>query len=128
MRSAIVIFAMYVLVIGAGYALNKGWVQLPVAEPSPAPLFDDMKFVLGVRDVGVVVYANSLVPVGGKEVTDIRVRGETYNPSSRTLTVWLSAMARALLGDAFVTGYCAVKALEYQSFLHEISAWERRFL
>ena len=39
-----------------------------------------------------------------------------------------SAAARALLGDAFVTGYCAVKALEYQSYLHEISAWERRFL
>jgi glutamine synthetase len=39
-----------------------------------------------------------------------------------------SASARTLLGDAFVTGYCAVKALEYQSYLHEISAWERRFL
>ncbi len=39
-----------------------------------------------------------------------------------------SAAARALLGDAFVTGYCAVKALEYQSYLREISAWERRFL
>ena len=39
-----------------------------------------------------------------------------------------SASARALLGDAFVTGFCAVKALEYQSYLSEISAWERRFL
>ena len=39
-----------------------------------------------------------------------------------------SPSARTLLGDAFVTGYCAVKALEYQSYLHEISAWERRFL
>ena len=39
-----------------------------------------------------------------------------------------SASARRLLGEAFVTGYCAVKALEYQSYLHEISAWERRFL
>jgi len=39
-----------------------------------------------------------------------------------------SKAARALLGDAFVTGFCAVKALEYQSYLHEISAWERRFL
>ena len=39
-----------------------------------------------------------------------------------------SASARALLGDAFVTGYCAVKAVEYDSYLHEISAWERRFL
>ena len=39
-----------------------------------------------------------------------------------------STAARRLLGDAFVTGYCAVKALEYQSYLSEISAWERRFL
>ena len=39
-----------------------------------------------------------------------------------------SASSRRLLGDDFVTGYCAVKALEYESYLHEISAWERRFL
>jgi glutamine synthetase len=39
-----------------------------------------------------------------------------------------SPSSRRLLGEAFVTGYCAVKALEYQSYLHEISAWERRFL
>jgi glutamine synthetase len=39
-----------------------------------------------------------------------------------------SKAVRGLLGDAFVTGYCAVKALEFQSYLSEISAWERRFL
>ena len=39
-----------------------------------------------------------------------------------------STSSRRLLGDAFVTGYCAVKALEYDSYLHEISAWERRYL
>ncbi len=39
-----------------------------------------------------------------------------------------SASSRRLLGDAFVTGFCAVKALEYDSYLREISAWERRFL
>ncbi len=39
-----------------------------------------------------------------------------------------STSSRRLLGDAFVTGYTAVKALEYESYLHEISAWERRFL
>jgi glutamine synthetase len=32
------------------------------------------------------------------------------------------------LGDAFVTGFCAVKALEHDSYLAEISAWERRYL
>jgi glutamine synthetase len=39
-----------------------------------------------------------------------------------------SASSRRLLGDAFVTGYTAVKALEYDSYQREISAWERRFL
>ena len=39
-----------------------------------------------------------------------------------------SSAARALFGDTFVTGYCAVKALELENFQCEISAWERRFL
>jgi len=39
-----------------------------------------------------------------------------------------STLARQALGDDFVTGYCAVKALEYEHFLAEVSAWERRFL
>ncbi len=39
-----------------------------------------------------------------------------------------SASARRLLGDAFVTGYCAAKSVEYDSYLYEVSAWERRFL
>ncbi|MGI9132520.1 MAG: glutamine synthetase family protein [Rhodoferax sp.] len=39
-----------------------------------------------------------------------------------------SQTARRLLGDDFVTGYCAAKGVEYDSYLNEISAWERRFL
>ena len=39
-----------------------------------------------------------------------------------------STSARRLLGDGFVRAYTAVKALEYDSYLTEISAWERRFL
>ena len=39
-----------------------------------------------------------------------------------------SAPARRLMGDRFVQAYTAVKALEYDSYLSEISAWERRFL
>ncbi|MDP1530618.1 glutamine synthetase family protein [Rhodoferax sp.] len=39
-----------------------------------------------------------------------------------------SAFARTQFGDPFVTGYCAVKALEWASFQREISVWERRFL
>ena len=39
-----------------------------------------------------------------------------------------SCLAREVFGDNFVTGYCAVKALELDSFQREVSAWERRFL
>ncbi len=40
----------------------------------------------------------------------------------------LSSPARRLLGDAFITAFCAVKEIEYQSYVYEIGAWERRFL
>ncbi len=39
-----------------------------------------------------------------------------------------SQSAPRLLGKLFVDGYLAVKELEYDSYLREISAWERRFL
>lgn len=39
-----------------------------------------------------------------------------------------SACARRLLGDSFVTGYTSVKAVEFDSYQNEISAWERRYL
>jgi glutamine synthetase len=55
-----------------------------------------------------------------------------YGLERSFLTAWermaQSASARRLLGDAFVTGYCSVREVEYQSYLREISAWERRFL
>ena len=35
---------------------------------------------------------------------------------------------RRLLGERFVTGYVSTRGLEYQHFLQEISAWERRYL
>lgn len=38
------------------------------------------------------------------------------------------AAAQALLGADFVQGYCAVKALEYEDYAREVSAWERRVL
>lgn len=39
-----------------------------------------------------------------------------------------SASAPVLLGADFVRAFAAVKALEYDSYLGEISAWERRYL
>ena len=38
------------------------------------------------------------------------------------------AHAPRLLGERFVRGYLAVKALEHDHYLSEISAWERRYL
>ncbi len=39
-----------------------------------------------------------------------------------------SSSARQHFGDDFVTGFCAVKKIESNSYHCEISAWERRFL
>jgi glutamine synthetase len=39
-----------------------------------------------------------------------------------------SLHAPRLLGARFVQAYLAVKALEHQNYLAEVSAWERRFL
>lgn len=39
-----------------------------------------------------------------------------------------STIARQAFGDDFVAGYCAVKAIENNHYLGEVSAWERRFL
>jgi glutamine synthetase len=39
-----------------------------------------------------------------------------------------SASARKLLGDRFVTAFASVKEIEYQNYLSEVGAWERRFL
>lgn len=96
MRLGILIFAIYILVLGVGFGLNKGWIQFPLPEPAPAPAFDESKFIAGVKDIGVVAFVNTLVPVEGKAVTDIRVRGTTYNPATRALTVWVFAVARGL--------------------------------
>ncbi len=39
-----------------------------------------------------------------------------------------SKSSRRMLGDKFVQGFVSTKGLEYQDFLSEISAWERRYL
>ena len=39
-----------------------------------------------------------------------------------------SRSAPRLLGKLFVEGFLSVKELEYDSYLREICAWERRFL
>ena len=51
----------------------------------------------------------------------------------RTFDTALDQMAQSrhaarLLGERFVRGYLAVKTLEHDHFLREVTAWERRFL
>jgi glutamine synthetase len=65
-------------------------------------------------------------PVAGNGYDHVQTLPRSMETALQTMQK--SDNARALLGDHFVTGYCAVKELEYQSFLAEISPWERRFL
>ena len=62
--------------------------------------------------------------------------GSAYESSHDLAQTFLAALtqmrqsdsARRLLGDDFVTGFVSVKEIEFQSYLSEIGAWERRFL
>jgi glutamine synthetase len=64
------------------------------------------------------------------------LEGSAYDHShdlARTFLVALqqfeiSASVRHLLGDRFVTAFASVKEIEYQNYLSEVGAWERRFL
>lgn len=94
MRLAIGISAMYLLVLLSGFAINEGWVRLPTSPQKPTPIFDEVKFLAGVRQIGVVAYLDKLAAVEGKALTDIRVHGSAYNPATHTLMVWLSTTAR----------------------------------
>jgi len=58
---------------------------------------------------------------------------ESAHALPRTLPDAMDAFVRGdaalrLFGERFVRGYAAVKAVEYDSWLSEIGAWERRFL
>ena len=61
-----------------------------------------------------------------------RIRGD-HPQLARTFLVahehmLQSESAPRLLGADFVRAYTSVKGLEYDSYLREVSAWERRFL
>ena len=95
MRLAGAVLLLYLLIVGTGYALTKGWIEwppLPGVQYAPAPPFDEAKFMNGVKQIGVLA---GLV-VEGRAVTDIRVQGTAYNPATRTMQVWMSANARGV--------------------------------
>ena len=68
----------------------------------------------------------SALPIGANSSALGHTLARSFLPAHEQLAQ--STAARRLLGDAFVTGYCAAKTVEYDSYLSEIGAWERRFL
>ncbi len=65
-------------------------------------------------------------PITGNGYSHARTLPLTFGEAQAQMAG--STHSRRLLGDRFVTGFTAVKALEHESYLHEISAWERRYL
>ncbi|MBT9552936.1 MAG: glutamine synthetase, partial [Hydrogenophaga sp.] len=65
-------------------------------------------------------------PVEGNGYHQARGLPRTFDAAHAQMAA--SAHAPRLLGERFVRGYLAVKALEHDHYLNEISAWERRYL
>lgn len=75
---------------------------------------------------GMDAHLQATEPLGGNGYDQARGLPRDFAQALAQMTT--SPVARQLLGDTFVTGFCAVKALEHDSYLNEISAWERRYL
>ncbi|WP_236962434.1 glutamine synthetase family protein [Hydrogenophaga sp. SL48] len=65
-------------------------------------------------------------PVAGNGYHQARGLPRTFGAAHAQMAA--SDHAPRLLGERFVRGYLAVKALEHDHYLSEISAWERRYL
>ena len=65
-------------------------------------------------------------PVSGNGYNLERSLPRTFSSAHEQMAQ--SSHAPCLLGERFVRGYLAVKALEHEHYLGEISAWERRYL
>mgnify|MGYP006162284607 CR=1 FL=1 len=65
-------------------------------------------------------------PVEGNGYAQARGLPRTFDTAHEQMAS--SEHAPRLLGERFVRGYLAVKALEHDHYLNEISAWERRYL
>lgn len=65
-------------------------------------------------------------PVEGNGYDQARGLARTFDAAHEQMAQ--SQHAARLLGDRFVRGFLAVKALEHDHFLAEVSAWERRYL
>lgn len=65
-------------------------------------------------------------PVVGNGYDQARGLPRTFSAAHEQMAH--SQQAPLLLGERFVRGFLAVKALEHDHYLNEISAWERRYL
>jgi len=80
----------------------------------------------GLAGLDARVQADEALPPGSNGYDQAHQLPRSYLQALANLQA--STTARQILGDTFVTAFCAVKALEYDSYLREISAWERRYL
>ena len=65
-------------------------------------------------------------PVSGNGYDQARSLPRTFDGALDQMS--RSQTASRLMGERFVRGYLAVKTLEHDHYLREISAWERRYL
>ncbi|HEY8330989.1 MAG TPA: glutamine synthetase family protein [Pseudomonas sp.] len=98
--------------------------RLPGADANP---YLALAASLGAGLFGLVEGLQPTLPVAGAFTVPEALRLPTsMNEALHGLQ--RSVLARELFGEAFVDGYLASKTLELDSFLEEISPWERRLL
>ena len=122
-----------------GYDNRTSGLRIPLSGPAARRV--ENRIAGADANPYLVIAASLAAGLAGLEeklqpTTPLATGANAYNQSHQLHRSFLSAhaqlvgsaSARRLLGDRFVTAYTAVKGLEYESYLAEISAWERRFL
>ena len=135
---AIGIFGFAALVVGSAYTPERGisqWVSGHALSDSAVGYSGVIRLA---RETGhkVAIISNKGNYLGEDLFVDsLLVFDQTDSGPAlpRTLDAALTALhgstvARRLLGDEFVNAFVAVKELELDSFLNEITPWERRYL
>ncbi|MBA4214438.1 MAG: glutamine synthetase [Polaromonas sp.] len=120
-----------------GYDNRTAGLRVPVSPPAArrvenrlagadANPYLAMAATLAAGLAGLQARCEPREPVTGNGYDQPRDLPRTFSTAHEQMAA--SSHAPRLLGERFVRAYLAVKALEHDSFLNEISAWERRFL
>ncbi len=120
-----------------GYDNRTAGLRVPVSAPvarrvenrlagADANPYLAMAATLAAGLAGMEDKVQPTAPVEGNGYAQARGLPRTFDTAHEQMAA--SEHAPRLLGERFVRGYLAVKALEHDHFLNEISAWERRYL